>query len=166
MGKPTAPQQPAPVQTTGVWAGGLQGPERTQHTTAGSGETARNEAAGGAHLDYIHMERTMRVYPVSEAELDTLGSLTAQITIWFAVAGMAVSAGLTLYLESVLSPEATPEGVVLLTAGPVVCVVITLATVSLACLAWWKRGSQIRNIKKKSRERRMVASSTTTGVGP
>ena len=49
----------------------------------------------------------MKVYPVSEAELDTLGGLTAQITVWFAVAGMAVSAGFTLYLESLLSSPLT-----------------------------------------------------------
>ena len=104
----------------------------------------------------------MKVYPLSESELDMLGSLTVQITIWLAVAGMAVSAGFTLYIESVLSPEATPEGKVLLTAGPVVCAVIATATCLLGGFAWWKRGSFVNNLKKQSRERKIVAGSAAT----
>ena len=108
------------------------------------------------------MERAMKVYPLSESELDMLGTLTAQITIWFAVTGIFVSAGSTLFLENVLSPEATPEGKVLLTAGPWICGVVAAATAILGTHAWVKRGSFVSGLKRQSKERQIVAGPTTT----
>ena len=54
------------------------------------------------------MERAVKYYPVLEIELDDLGRYAGQTTIWATVSGVFFSCGFTLYVESLLSPEASP----------------------------------------------------------
>ena len=98
----------------------------------------------------------MNGYPISESELDSMGTLSLQVGVSLTLVGVFASAWFTLGLENELSPEASPAGQVLLTAGPWVCGALTLVFGIFGIIAWIKRGNNIRRIKSESRQRTMV----------
>ncbi len=49
------------------------------------------------------MKRTQRVYPISENELDTLGSLSIHAMVAFSIASMFLTTSLGLWLDGMTS---------------------------------------------------------------
>lgn len=94
----------------------------------------------------------MRYYPIIESELDALGVLTLQLELFVGAAGFFLSAALTLYLESHLSPEASPQGEVLLAVGPWISGILSLLCGAVGLAAYLKRRRNIEKIKKDAVE--------------
>ena len=95
----------------------------------------------------------MKYYPVLEHELDDLGRYAGQTTIWATVSGVFFSSGFTLYVESLVSPEANPAGQALLKAGPWVCGVIAVAALVVSIISWGSRKNTVKRIKSESKNK-------------
>lgn len=108
--------------------------------------------SSGQILTNKPMGRAMRYYPIIESELDALGVLTLQLELFVGAFGFFLSAALTLYLESHLSPEASPQGEVLLETGPWVCIVLSLLCGAVGIAAYIARRNNIKAIKKGAEE--------------
>ena len=106
----------------------------------------------GSTIENLHIRRNARVYAIFENELESLGLLNVIANGAFSFAAACLSFTFALYLEAQLSPEASPQGAVLLSAGPVVGAVLALFSSLVAYLAWRKRGSVIQKIKNEAQE--------------
>ena len=96
------------------------------------------------------------MYAIFENELESLGLLNIIANGAFAFAAACVSFAFALYLEAQLSPEASPQGAVLLSAGPIIGGVLALFSCILGYIAWRKRGRVIAKIKSEAQERPAV----------
>ena len=93
------------------------------------------------------------MYPVFDAEMESLGTLNIVATTCFSLAAGAISMMLTLFLENQVSPEATPEGKVLLTIGPFVCLIFALVLGLIGVITAFKRGGILKKIKDEATQR-------------
>ena len=98
------------------------------------------------------MKRTQRVYPISENELDTLGSLSIHAIVAFSVASLLLSTSLGLWLDGLTSPSMTPIGQAVYKYGPCVFGVIALVSAIYGGVIWKKRGTKLMKIKEESKE--------------
>ena len=98
------------------------------------------------------MKRTQRVYPISENELDTIGSLSIHAIVAFSVASMLLTTILGLWLDGLTSPSTTPIGQAVYKYGPYVFGAIALVSVAYGGVMWKKRGTKLKKIKEESTE--------------
>jgi hypothetical protein len=57
-----------------------------------------------------YMGRTVLTFPVSESEMDQISSLSAQVTVRFAVASLLVGLGASIWTNAIFVNEMTPSG--------------------------------------------------------
>ena len=107
----------------------------------------------------------MKVYPIAEIELDTLGLLTIYAMVGFSVASFFLSLSISLVVDGLTSPSTTPIGQVVLTYGPYVCGIIALGSFGFGLAMWKKRGTTLKKIKAQSRPRAVSTGGGSAGVG-
>lgn len=106
--------------------------------------------AAGSTIKSIHTARGAKVYAVFEAEIESIGMMNAVSNLSLAGGMSFIGFWFALYLERQVTPDATPEGEVLLTVGPIVCGAGALVLFLIALAAWWKRGAIIKKIKSEA----------------
>lgn len=107
---------------------------------------------GGAHIENVPMKRTMRVYPIAEIELDTLGSLSIHAMLGFSVASVFLTITIGLILDGLISPSSTPSGQAVLQYGPYAFGAPGLLATIYGIVMWRRRGTRLKNIKAQSTE--------------
>ena len=111
------------------------------------------------------MRRSQRVYPISENELETLGSLSIHAIVAFSLASMLLTTILGLWLDGLTSPSTTPIGQAVYKYGPYVFGVIALVSAAYGGVTWKKRGTKLQKIKDESKEIPISAGSGSAGDG-
>ena len=93
------------------------------------------------------------MYAVFENEMEAMGLMGGIASAAASFSAACVSFTFALYLEAQLSPEATPEGSLLLSVGPYVGGVLAVLSGLVGVAAWRKRGTMLDKIKRESETR-------------
>ena len=107
-------------------------------------------------LTPVHLERKMKVYPVTEPELTALSDANTFVSVFGSLSATAFGSAATLWSESKISAPVTPEGTVLLAFGPPVLVIVGVVFAALAALSLWRRKTVITEIRNSAVEAKMV----------
>lgn len=67
------------------------------------------DVPSGAIMQPRYMTRVMDTYPVSEAEIDNISSLSAQATSWFSTATFLLALGASIWINGTFYTDFTPE---------------------------------------------------------
>lgn len=117
---------------------------------AGQQQAFITETKRGALLHTMHVERTVKIYPVVESELKTLSILNSLALVF-----SSVGTGLLTFAVGVVT-DAAVQGQLTDYGRALVCVVApvfgTLALISygIAVAAWRSRGSELSRIREES----------------
>lgn len=119
------------------------------HTSSQPGPGSISTSAAGATHVPLYMIRKVKVYPIQENELTTLGLLTHIVT-----GAVAVASGVFGFIASIWWDMATSSDENTRHVGgavTVVCVVVIVACVLLAAVTRSKRKTELRKILDESR---------------
>lgn len=114
----------------------------------------------GSDLNVLHTERSVTVYVLTDSELDELGALNRNITIFSSVAAFMGGLWVDLYKDSKLAssvPEATKQALDF--AQPLIAIVAMIFA-ALAFYAWLDSHSRKLKIKTQSRNKSQLAGAT------
>jgi hypothetical protein len=103
----------------------------------------------GSVLNYVHTERRVFAYEVSEHELDDISSLNTATTLSFGFLGMCISGLITVAVVEPVA-ETMKARVVGLTW---VCIAGTVISLVICVSNWMRKSSRIAAIKSSARER-------------
>lgn len=111
-------------------------------------------AAGGgvgATITHTYAERAVRVYGVSESEIDALAMYNTLATVFVAVMSSLIAYAIGIWTNAAFAEKLTPAGEVLSkVVGPWLCVLAGVFAL-LAIWAIWRRHSTWKEIKKESK---------------
>ena len=107
---------------------------------------------GGATITTAYVGREVKVFGVFETEIDTLSSLNAQSTLFYALSSALASFAVGIWTNAVFYERLTPAGQFATGVGAPILMLIGVVLFIVATNAWWKRKSTIASIKSQSRE--------------
>lgn len=105
----------------------------------------------GAIVRPVYVERRMKVYAVSEHEAQTISSLNAQQSSFFALASFCGTIGLSVWINAIFYTETPPAAMVAKYMGAPVALVIAAVFVYLGVVALRGRHKTWETIKNESK---------------
>jgi hypothetical protein len=87
----------------------------------------------GSSLVPLYVERQMKVYAVTEGEVESLSTLNAQTTIFYSVGSFLASAAISIWVNAVFYTEIPPAALV---AKYIVAPLVLLVSSAFFFLGW------------------------------
>lgn len=110
----------------------------------------------GATMQTQYMGRTMNCYPVSEAEMELLSSLGAQVTVRTATGSFLVALGLSIWVNAMFATSLTPAGELASRFVAPLLLLFAFGFYAGAGLSWLNRRSKWTDLKRTSKPMQMV----------
>jgi hypothetical protein len=126
-------------------------PERSTRQ-AGSQPPALEARTGvggrGGHLALLHVERSMIVYPIVEAELNTIAVMNILSGVAFSVAGVFLGFAANIWIDAAFYKEIPLEAKVMVTYGAPLCLILSVIFVVGGIIAIGVRRTTWRRVRR------------------
>ena len=114
--------------------------------------TSKDDAsAGGAgQVNSLYVRRDMKIYGVTDSELETIGATNTQTSAFTAAGTALFSFAVAIWVSATYQSEPTPAGEIL--NGPVAwgCVAFAAFFILLGVRTYRRRGSLLSIVKRQS----------------
>ena len=121
-----------------------------ENPSGGREEVSLSTTSPGLYT-VLHAERTVKVYPVQERELRTLGLFDNIFTAMCSIASAAVAFGAGIVWDMLTSQDETTAQ-----TGWAVIAGLAVTLVSCAAVAWWARASRSSELQEILDESRVI----------
>jgi hypothetical protein len=115
------------------------------------------DVPSGATMQPRYMGRIMNTYPVSEAELEQVSSLSGQATARFSLATFLVGIGVSPWINAMFYTELTPEAKIATKFVAPLLVGFGVVSALAGCWAQYKRLNAWAKIKAESKPIQAIA---------
>jgi hypothetical protein len=106
--------------------------------------------APGARLNTEHMQRTMRAWPLTEVEVNSLTTLSTQATVFFAVGSATLGLPIGIWTNRLFATSLSPEASVACNILAPVLLFFAVVFFGLGFKAWSDRKSEWQSIKEQA----------------
>ena len=108
------------------------------------------QSPAAATVETYGVKRRVKIIGVLEPELEVLGMLNVQTTVWFAVAASLFSLAVGIWVTAAYTKEPTPAGTVLTNSGAPLLLILAVIFAAMAGYALRKRHTTISRVFKES----------------
>jgi hypothetical protein len=119
-----------------------------------TGGTQGNTA--GATMQTQYMGRTMNCYPVSEAEMELLSSLGAQVTVRTATGSFLLAISVSIWVSAMFATALTPAGELASKFAAPLLLLFSFGFYFGAAISYFNRRSKWADLKRTSKPVQML----------
>jgi hypothetical protein len=123
---------------------------RSENQGPQTGSTFLKRGSKGSTVRTLHMERTMKFYPISESELNSITIFNSVATIFFSLATGLVTFIAGLWGNVVVAGTITAESKAIVGIVSIVCGILAAACGAIGLWGWRSRNSEFRKISDES----------------
>jgi hypothetical protein len=124
--------------------------DSNQPIPAGQVSAAVTSAPSGAVFTTTYATRTVKVFSITEGEVDSIATTNTQSTAYFSTFSALASLGLSVYVNAAFYDQVTPAGKVLMYVGAPVLITLSLLFAGLGFYIRRRRSSTWDRIKRES----------------
>jgi hypothetical protein len=125
-----------------------QRPARQEESQPPASDARTAIGGRGAHLALLHVERSMTVYPVVEAELNTIAVMNVLSGIAFSITGVFLGFAANIWINAAFYQELPPEARVMVIYGAPLCIILSVIFLTGGIIAIGVRRATWRKVRQ------------------